>query len=210
VSQTLVPAEARNVPACIACSTPEGHDMKNPDFPRRGALLLCAALALAPAFGLAADRAALERDARAALQKLTATVPAAKGLSGAATAVLVFPKITKAGLGIGAQYGDGVLFKGGKVAGFYNTSGASYGLQAGAQQFGYAMFLMNDKAVGALGANEGFEVGVGPSIVVMDEGMGKTLTTTNAKDDIYAFIFGQKGLMAGVGLQGNKITRLKD
>jgi len=121
----------------------------------------------------AADRGALERDARAALQKLTATVPAAKSLSSSTTAVLVFPKITKAGLGIGAQYGDGVLFKGGKVAGFYNTSGASYGLQAGAQQFGYAMFLINDKEVSALGANEGFEVGVGPSIVVMDEGKAR-------------------------------------
>jgi lipid-binding SYLF domain-containing protein len=158
----------------------------------------------------AADRVALERDARAALQKLTSSVPAAKSLSGTATAVLVFPKITKAGLGIGGQYGDGVLFKSGKAVSFYNTSGASYGLQVGAQQFGYAMFLMNDKAVGALGANEGFEVGVGPSVVVMDEGMGKTLTTTTAKDDIYAFIFSQKGLMAGVGIQGNKITRLKE
>jgi lipid-binding SYLF domain-containing protein len=171
---------------------------------------MSAALALAPAVALAADRTALERDARAALQKLTATVPAAKSLSGSATAVLVFPKITKAGLGIGGQYGDGVLLKSGKVAGFYNTSGASYGLQAGAQQFGYAMFLMNDKAISALGANDGFEVGVGPSIVVMDEGKAKTLTTTTAKDDIYAFTFGQKGLMGGVGLQGNKITRLKD
>jgi lipid-binding SYLF domain-containing protein len=184
--------------------------MNSPGVPRRRALLLSTALALAPALGLAADRNALERDARAALQKLTATVPAAKSLSGSATAVLVFPKVTKAGLGIGGQYGDGVLFKGGKAAGYYNTSGASFGLQAGAQQFGYAMFLMNDKAVSALGANEGFEVGVGPSVVVMDEGMAKTVTTTTAKDDIYAFIFGQKGLMAGVGLQGNKITRLKD
>jgi lipid-binding SYLF domain-containing protein len=166
-------------------------------------LLLCGT-------AFAADRGALERDARAALQRLTAAVPAAKSLSGTATAVLVFPKITKAGLGVGGQYGDGVLFKGGQVAGYYNTSGASYGLQAGAQQFGYAMFLMNDKAVSALGANEGFEVGVGPSIVVIDEGKAKTLTTTTAKDDIYAFVFGQKGLMAGVGLQGNKITRLKD
>jgi lipid-binding SYLF domain-containing protein len=177
---------------------------------RRCALLMSAALALAPAVALAAARTALERDARAALQKLTATVPAAKSLSGSATAVLVFPKITKAGLGIGGQYGDGVLLKSGKVAGFYNTSGASYGLQAGAQQFGYAMFLMNDKAISALGANDGFEVGVGPSIVVMDEGKAKTLTSTTAKDDIYAFTFGQKGLMGGVGLQGNKITRLKD
>jgi lipid-binding SYLF domain-containing protein len=175
-------------------------------------LLRLAALALVLLSGAAsaADHGALERDARAALSKLTSTVPAAKSLSGKATAVLVFPNVTKAGLGVGGQYGDGVLFKGGKVAGYYNTSGASYGLQAGAQQFGYAMFLMNDKAVSALGANEGFEVGVGPSVVVMDEGKAKTTTTTTAKDDIYAFIFGQKGLMAGLGVQGNKITRLKD
>ena len=176
------------------------------------ALLLTAAIAasLLPGTAVAADRAALERDARAALQKLDATVPAAKSLSKNAAAVLVFPKVTKAGLGIGGQYGDGVLFKQGKAVGYYNTSGASFGLQAGAQQFGYAMLMMNDKAVNALGANEGFEVGVGPSVVVMDEGMAKTVTTTTAKDDIYAFIFSQKGLMGGLGLQGNKITRLKD
>jgi len=171
---------------------------------------VAAALLLAPATVWAADRAALERDARSVYEKLLATVPAAQALSGSAAGVLVFPKITKAGLVVGGQYGDGVLFKGGKTAGFYNTSGASYGLQAGAQQFGYAMFMMNDKALSALDANDGFEVGVGPSIVVVDQGMGKTLTTTTAKDDVYAFIFGQKGLMAGVGLQGNKITRLKD
>jgi len=72
------------------------------------------------------------------------------------------------------------------------------------------MFMMTDKAVSALAANEGFEVGVGPSVVVIDEGKAKTMTTTTAKDDIYAFIFGQKGLMADLGMQGNKITRLKD
>lgn len=181
-------------------------------FLRNLAKLLPAAMAsaLLVSTAWAADRAALERDARAALQKLSSTVPAAKSLSTSATAVLVFPKVTKAGLGVGGQYGDGVLFRQGKVAGYYNTSGASFGLQAGAQQFGYAMFLMNDKAVGALDANEGFEVGVGPSVVVVDQGAAKSVTTTTAKDDIYAFIFGQKGLMAGLGIQGNKITRLKD
>ena len=89
-------------------------------------------------------------------------------------------------------------------------AGASVGLQAGAQTFGYALFFMNDNALAQLDKNDGFEVGVGPSVVVMDEGKAKTLTTTTAKDDIYAFIFGQKGLMAGLGIQGNKITRLKD
>ena len=82
-------------------------------------------------------------------------------------------------------------------------------MQAGAQQYGYAMFVMNEKALNSLTANEGFEVGVGPSIVVVDEGMGKTTTNKTATEDIYAFIFSQKGLMAGLGLQGNKITRMK-
>jgi lipid-binding SYLF domain-containing protein len=175
---------------------------------RRCLIVLCAALV--PVAAGAADRGALERDARAALQQLTSTVPAAKALSKPAKAVLVFPKITKAGLGVGAQYGDGVLFRQGKVAGYYNTSGASYGLQAGAQQYGYAMFLMNEKAISALGANEGFEVGAGPSLVVVDQGMAKTVSTTTISNDIYAFIFSQKGLMGGAGIQGSKITRLKD
>jgi lipid-binding SYLF domain-containing protein len=186
--------------------------MKNSRFAlvMKSVLIAVAAALLAPTLAMATDRSALERDARTVLQKLTATVPAAKSLSKDAVAVLVFPKITKAGLVVGGQYGDGVLFKAGKTAGFYNTSGASYGLQAGAQQYGYALFMMNDKALSALNSNDGFEVGVGPSIVVVDQGMGKTLTTTTAKDDVYAFIFSQKGLMAGLGLQGNKITRLKN
>ncbi len=174
-------------------------------------LIAMIAALLAPATVLAASsRAALDRDARNVYQKLIAGVPAARALSREAVAVLVFPKITKAGLVVGGQYGDGVLFAGGKVAGYYNTTGASYGLQAGAQQYGYAMFFMNEKSLKALSENDGFEVGVGPSIVVVDQGMGKSLTSTTAKDDIYAFIFSQKGLMAGLGLQGNKITRLND
>ena len=176
-------------------------------FARRLLAALAIVMLVPPA--LAANRAALERDARNAYQKLIARVPAAKALSQEADAVLVFPKITKAGLVVGGQYGDGVLFRGEKVVGYYNTSGASYGLQAGAQQYGYAMFLMNEKAVHALTKNEGFEIGVGPSVVVVDHGMGKTMTTTTATEDIYAFIFSQKGLMAGIGLQGNKITPIK-
>jgi lipid-binding SYLF domain-containing protein len=67
---------------------------------------------------------------------------------------------------------------------------------------------MNEKALQQLDKADGFEVGVGPSIVVMDEGMAKTSTTTTMKEDIYAFVFGQKGLMAGIGIQGNKITKI--
>ena len=123
--------------------------------------------------------------------------------------MLVFPSVTKAGLGIGGQYGEGALLKGGKAIAYYKTTGASFGLQAGGQQYGYAMFFMNANALAQLDKAEGFEVGVGPSVVMVDEGMAKTTTTTTLKDDIYAFVFGQKGLMAGLGIQGNKITKIQ-
>jgi lipid-binding SYLF domain-containing protein len=164
--------------------------------------------ALASGAAVAADAAQLGRDAQSALTSLYAKVPAAKALGANARAILVFPKVTKAGLGVGGQLGDGALIKGGKVVAYYNTAGASVGLQAGAQTFGYAMFFMTDAALQALDKAGGFEVGVGPSVVVMDEGKAKTATTTTMKDDIYAFIFGQQGLMAGLGIQGNKITKI--
>jgi lipid-binding SYLF domain-containing protein len=173
------------------------------------ALAAAATLFLVPAApAVAASAAEISSGATKALQDLYAKVPAAKALGAKAQAILVFPSITKAGLGIGGQYGDGALIKGGKVVGYYNTSGISSGLQAGAQQYGYAMFFMNAAALKALDSTAGFEVGVGPTIVVMDEGKAKTTTTTTMKDDIYAFIFSQQGLMAGLGLQGNKITKI--
>ena len=154
------------------------------------------------------EAAQLASEAEAALQKLYASVPLAKAAGPKAEAILVFPKVTKAGLGIGGQYGEGALLKKGTAVAYYKTTGASFGLQAGGQTYGYAMFFMNAKALEQLDAAKGFEVGVGPSVVVVDEGMAKTTTTTTLKDDIYAVIFGQKGLMAGLGIQGNKITKI--
>jgi lipid-binding SYLF domain-containing protein len=154
------------------------------------------------------EAAKLASESRAALQNLYAGVPLAKELGKTAAAILVFPSVTKAGLGIGGQYGEGTLLKGGAPVAYYKTTGASVGLQAGAQNYGYAMFFVNAGAVAGLDAAKGFEVGVGPSIVVVDEGMGKSNTTQTLKSDVYAFIFSQKGLMAGLGIQGNKITKI--
>lgn len=156
----------------------------------------------------AETRAALERSSQQALNALVSHNAVAKELSAKAAAILVFPTVTKAGLMIGGQYGEGVLWRNGKAVAFYNTAGASFGFQAGAQQYGYAMFFMNEPALKALDKADGFEIGVGPSVVVVDQGMAASHTTTTMQKDIYAFIFGQKGLMAGVGIQGNKITRI--
>lgn len=156
----------------------------------------------------AETRAELDRSSKNALNQLIKTVPAAKTLSEKAIAILVFPSITKAGFLVGGQYGEGVLWRNGQASAYYNTAGASFGLQAGAQTYGYAMFFMKEHALNALMTADGFEVGVGPSVVVVDQGMGVSHTSTTMQDDIYAFVFGQKGLMAGIGIQGNKITKI--
>jgi lipid-binding SYLF domain-containing protein len=176
--------------------------------------LVVAALLVATESSIAQDKgktaaAELTSDAQASLKQLNASVPLARQLGPKAVAILVFPSVKKAGLGIGGQYGEGALLRGGSANAFYKTTGASFGLQAGGQQYGYAMFFMNEKAVAQLNAAKGFEVGVGPSVVMVDEGMAKTTTTTTMKDDIYAFVFGQKGLMAGLGIQGNKIAKIQ-
>jgi lipid-binding SYLF domain-containing protein len=176
-----------------------------------GILASIVAIALTTNAAVAADdRADLTKEPQAALNNLYAKVDGAKVLGAKALAILVFPKITKAGLGIGGQSGEGALFKAGKAVAFYRTSGASVGLQIGGQIYGYAMFFMNQKALDALDNANGFEVGAGPTVVSMDEGKAKTATSTTAKDDIYAFIFSQQGLMAGIEIQGNKITKLDD
>lgn len=156
------------------------------------------------------DRQALQREANASLQSLYASNSTAKLLGSKAAGILVFPRIVKAGFMFGGQIGDGVLLKNGRFAGHYNSIAGSYGLQAGVQKFGYALFFMNQGALAYLDKSEGFEIGVGPSIVVVDEGMGKSITSTTISQDVYAFIFDQKGLMGGFGIQGSKITRIPD
>jgi lipid-binding SYLF domain-containing protein len=156
----------------------------------------------------AASAAELRRDSAAALRTLTETETAARLLSEKAKGILVFPSIVKGGFMVGGQIGEGVLWKKSRAVGYYNSVAASYGLQAGIQTFGYALFFMNDQALKQLDATRGFEIGVGPSIVVVDAGVAKSMTTNTLTSDVYAFIFSQKGLMAGLGIQGSKITKV--
>ena len=175
-----------------------------------GAVLAIAAAMTGCMHQMTAESArSLDQDAAAALQSLYEKTPAARALGVQSKGILVFPRIVKAGLVVGGQGGDGVLLKNGRTAGYYNTSGLSVGLQAGAQSFGYALFFMSDSALKYLESSNGWEIGVGPSIVVVDAGAARNLSTTTAQSDIYAFFFDQSGLMAGMGLQGTKITQLE-
>ncbi len=99
----------------------------------------------------------------------------------------------------GAKTGDG----------YYNSFTGSWGLQAGAQSYSYVVFLMSSKAVSYIHRSKGLEIGVGPTVVVVNEGIAKNLSSSTLKDDAYAFIFDQQGLMAGISIEGTKITRIK-
>jgi lipid-binding SYLF domain-containing protein len=167
------------------------------------------AVMLVPNHAEAASAAQINRDAEKALLKLYIKSNKAKALSEKAVAVLVFPSITKGGFIVGGQYGEGVLLKEGKPVAYYNTVSASYGLQAGIQKYGYVLFFMTDSARAYLDKSDGWEFGSGPSIVIVDVGGAAGISTTTVKSDVYAFFFDQKGLMAGLGLQGTKVTRIK-
>lgn len=172
-------------------------------------LFVLISLLSAPAMADGKEKAAkIDREVDAAVLDLISENKAAKELIGASAGVLVFPSVIKAGLVIGGQYGEGALRINGVTKGYYSTAAASYGLQIGGQKFGFMMVFMKEEAMGYLDNSDGWEVGVGPSIVVVDKGAAKSLTTANANKDVYVFFFDQQGLMAGLGVQGSKITRL--
>jgi lipid-binding SYLF domain-containing protein len=170
--------------------------------------LLAAAVAMfvAPHSNAETARTLRVRSERA-LNHLYANNHKAREIGEKAIAVLVFPDVYKAGFMVGAQTGNGVLFRNGSVNGYYNSTAASYGFQAGIQKFSYVLFFMDQKSLHYLNKSGGFEVGGAPSLVVADEGFSSSLSTTTLQKGIYAFFFGQKGLMAGIGLQGTKISQ---
>src|SRR5215471_16787940 len=166
--------------------------------------------ALVPAVSLAQSSRAstIDRNATQALTTLYKNNPRAKTLGDQAVGVLIFPSIVKGGFIIAGQFGDGALRKRGKTVAYYRSLAASYGFQAGAQAFGYVLFFMDDDSLSYLDKSGGWELGTGPSLVVLDAGFGKSLSTTTLQKGVYAFIFNQKGLMGGTGIQGTKITRI--
>ena len=176
---------------------------------RRGliALAACAVATLAvSAQSATAGAVELNAKARSALAQLYVQSNRSKEFGKLAYGILVFPRIIKAGLLVGGMSGDGVLYEHGRVTGYYNISGASWGLQAGGQSYGYAMFFMRPKALAFVHKSDGWAIGSGPSLVVVDKGFTQAGDTTTLTQDVYAMPFDAKGLMGSLSLQGTKIT----
>jgi lipid-binding SYLF domain-containing protein len=179
--------------------------------PGRRAVLWGAILAAGmgvPLTAMAAGARELTDRSQAALAELYAANGKAKALGANARAVLVFPQILKAGLVVGGQGGEGAMLRGGRPSAFYRISAASYGLQIGAQKYGYALFFMTENALQYLEKSKGWSVGTGISVVMVDDGYAKPMTSTTLTQDVYAVAFQQKGLMAGTGLEGARIKQI--
>lgn len=156
---------------------------------------------------LFASARSIDVNARASWNEFMETNEHARALNAEAAGVLIFPNIVRAGFIGGGHYGDGVMIRGEETLGYYNSSAASYGLQAGAQRYGYALIFTNEDAINYLNKSMGLEIGVGPSIVIVNKGLAANWTSTTLRKDIYVFMYGQQGLMAGSGIQGTKVTR---
>jgi len=170
------------------------------------AIVLLAAL-LGSSAATAATAQQLQTDSQAALEKLYTANPKTRDLSQKAYAVLVFPTVVRAGLLMaGFERGDGVLFMKGNVDGYYNTTSACPGLQAGAQTYSYVLFFMTPADLQDLKKSGGLNLGAAPGLTVADKGVagGASLYTLQG---IKAFVFGQKGLMANIGFKATKISQ---
>ena len=191
------------------------------------ALGILAALVTSPGSVTPVHGQTLDQEVAAALTRLFATTPAARDLAATAKGILVFPDISRENYNysLGLQAGNGALIEGGRLVGYYATTSITYGLQAGVLPFGYALFLMTDSALRRLNQSGGWPVGKDPAVVITRVGtkpdgnmdrQGGTLNATGGTmaqratvpTDTYAFVFGETGLMTGVGAEGWSITRI--
>jgi lipid-binding SYLF domain-containing protein len=170
--------------------------------------LIAVALAAPPTPARAASASEIDAKVDIALNTLLADSPAAQAIAERAVAVLVFPEIVKAGFGLGGQFGEGALRRNDATVGYYNIASASFGFQIGAQAYAQAIFFMTEEALAYLDQSKGFEAGVDATVAVVDKGVEADASTSTIQDPIVAFVFGQKGLMAGATLEGSKITRI--
>ena len=170
------------------------------------AVALLSALCLAPRAQAAGPE--LDASARATLEEFFFSVPSGRELANKAVAILIFPTVIKAGIGIGGEYGEGVLHIRGRTAGFYNIISGSIGFQLGAQARSVIVMFMTDTALAGFQRTDGWKVGVDGSVAIIAVGAGGQIDTNSIRSPVVGFIFDQKGLMYNLTLEGSKITRI--
>lgn len=171
-------------------------------------VLLALVFLLSSGLAFAATAKEIDVSVDATLDRFNTEIPGSKNFIKSAKGVLVFPQVIKAGFGIGAEYGEGALRIGNKTVEYYSTMAASIGFQLGAQTKSILLVFTKEKALQEFRKSDGWKAGVDGSVALISLGMGDSLDTTNVKDPIVAFVFGQKGLMYNLTLEGSKFSKL--
>ncbi|MCD9030232.1 hypothetical protein LDO32_00585 [Luteimonas sp. Y-2-2-4F] len=171
-----------------ACSTTAGHTAASPS----------------------AQRAEIDSAADAALQRLYENAPDARQLVRDAKGVLIFPTVVRAGFVVGGEYGRGVLRVGNQPAGYYRTAAGSLGLQAGAQSSATILLFMTDESLAKFRSSNGWTAGADATVAVAHVGANGNIDTQTAQQSVIGFVLNNAGLMAGVSLEGSRVTRITD
>ena len=163
---------------------------------------------MATSSAMAASAEEIDRRANETLQVFREQVDGSEVFLNQAAGYLVFPKVYKVGIGVGAESGEGALRVGGKSVAYYRTTSGSVGLQLGAQAKSIVIAFMTREALDKFRNSNGWKVGVDGSVALVDIGVGKTIDSQNIKDPVVGFIFGSKGLMYNLTLEGSKFSKL--
>lgn len=150
----------------------------------------------------------IDKEIDEALQVFKEEIDGAEVFLNQAAGYAVFPRVIKVGVGIGAETGEGALRVGGKTVDYYRTTGGSFGLQLGAQSKSIVIAFLTPESLSKFRASRGWKVGIDGSVALIDLGAGKTIDSNNIKDPVAGFIFGSKGLMYNLTLEGSKFSRL--
>jgi len=176
---------------------------------RLAALTLLAGCLLAPLSAGAATALEIDARVREAQASLEKSSSAAKELGARARGTLVFPRVIKGGVGIGAGYGEGALKVGGHTVAYYNIGSASVGFQLGVQEQSLVILFMTDEALAKFRASKGWKAGVDGSVAIAQFGAGESIDTETARKPIIGFVFNNKGLMYDLSVEGAKISRIR-
>jgi lipid-binding SYLF domain-containing protein len=169
---------------------------------------ILAAVVLLPVNALAASATEIDASVNESLDVFAEQVDGARRFLDQAAGYLVFPRVIKVGVGVGGETGEGALIVGGKTVGYYRTASGSIGFQLGAQAKSIVIAFMTPESLDKFRNSAGWKVGVDGSVALIDIGAGKAIDTTSINDPVVGFVFGAKGLMYNLTLEGSKITKI--
>lgn len=171
-------------------------------------LLVGSSVSLPAHNAYAASAQEIDIGVEATLKRFRSEVTGGSEFLEKAQGVLVFPNVIKAGLVVGGEYGEGALLVGGKTVDYYSTAGASIGLQLGAQSKAVVIVFLTSDALTEFRQSKGWKAGVDGSVAVIKWGVGEDINTVDVKDPIVGFVFGNKGLMYNLTIEGAKFTKI--